>query len=241
MATYNNDRPQRQRRIFIARENGQQDKDGKPYWFEWLPQMPETNDPRRKFEMRRKSDGSQNVYEMYKAVDGYLVGIDIHVKSFNGTEQTEQFLVLLMTDGGDEYLLEIGQIDGRYSMDVMKRLLDPAFNPNLKLRLAPYSITENEKKNIGLAAISGVDQKLSAKRDSSHLIGIPEPEVAALKGKTYWDFTPVSGWLYSMIQRDVVPKLRKDPIAVPAIPLPAPTSNAVQVEVPAVDFDDLPF
>lgn len=245
------------RKFAISRENGLTDKNGRPYFFEYLPQLP-ANTERRKFETRPGKDGNPKHYELFSALDGFLIGVDMEAKAFNGTEKMERWLVLTLIDAEEEYRVEVGQIDGRYSMDIMKRLLDPNFDPRYKLRVSPYAITDNGKTNIGLSAISGTDSKLTASKDATHLAGIPQPETVSFKGETKWDFTNVALWLYEQVKTRVCPRLMKDPISAPQrTPMPTPTAThtpqpAYQTATadpfptladapPVTDDDQLPF
>lgn len=214
------------RKFAISRENGLTDKNGRPYFFEYLPQLP-ANTERRKFETRPGKDGNPKHYELFSAVDGYLIGVDMESKMFNGTEKAERWLVLTLIDATEEYRIEAGPIDGRYSMDIMKRLLDPRFDPNYKLRLSPYAFQGNDGRPvIGVSLISGVDTKLEGKADSAHLAGMAQPNVVEFKGEKKYDWTPGALWLYEQVKTRVCPRLMKDPISAPQrTPMPAPTGT----------------
>lgn len=224
------------RKFAISRENGLTDKNGRPYFFEYLPQLP-ANTERRKFETRPGKDGNPKHYELFSALDGYLIGVDMESKMFNGTAQAESWLILTLIDATEEYRVEAGQIDGRFSIDIMRRLLDPRFDPNYKIRLSPYAFAgEDGKPVIGVSMISGVDTKLESKKDAPHLAGIPQPSVTEHKGKNLYDWMPVAKWLYEKIQRTVVTRLTKDPISAPQrTPMPTPTVTNVTTAAPAND------
>lgn len=249
------------RKFNISRENGQIDKDGRPYFFEWLKELP-ADTGKRKFETRTSANGARH-YELFSALDGYLIDIRKETKDLG--KGAETWLVLQLIDADDEYLIEVGRLDERYSMDIMKRLLNPHFSPNQKLRLSPYSIKEGTRVNMGLSAYSGAD-RLEHSQTSDFLRGIPRAESREWKGKTEWDFSNVANWLFEQVTRLVLPHLVKDPISAPknAEPKTYPTTrqpgatvtaddnfptndvtsypetgNAKQVPVPAED--DLPF
>lgn len=231
------------RKFQIMRENGTENKEGVPYFAEWVRELPA--DPgKRKFETRRAKDGTPRYYELFKALDGHLLAIDIESKDFG--KGSEQWLVLKMQDGPEDYVIELGQVDGRYSMHFMKCILSPVFDPNLKLRLSPFSIkNDNGSFNIGLSMISGADGKLSGKWESEWLEGMPQPSKVVFKGQDNYDYTPVANWLVEQVGHKVLPKLKKDPISAP--------SNArdfdIKAEFPTVDLSsagdeiepDLPF
>ena len=220
------------RKFSISRENGQADKNGRPYFFEWVKELP-TNTNGRKFETRTGGNGDKH-YELFSALDGLLVGVQRETKDFAGTP--EDWLILQMVDGAEDYRIEVGRIDSRYSMDIMKRLLDPNFQEGQKLRLSPYSVKDEKKGtySIGLSAHSGVDGKLEAKRESAHLAGMPEPDKREWKGKIEYDFSPVAEWLYTQVETFIAPKLVKDPISAPG-PKERPTQRT-----PAMAGDDFP-
>lgn len=212
MATHTSTNDYSGRTFFIGRENGQQDKNGRPYFFEWLSELPQDRG-RRKFETRTSESGQRH-YELFTALDGYLTGIDIEVKSFDATRQNDRWLILYLSDTPEEYKVEVGRIDSRYSMDIMKRLLHGEFDPNQKLRIAPYSLEkENGGHNIGLSAMSGTDAKLTASYKDPHLAGMPQPETREWKGRVEYDFSGVAEWLYEQVQEKVAKNLLVDPLA----------------------------
>jgi hypothetical protein len=239
------------RKFSISRENGQVDKNGKPYFFEWVKQLP--SDPgKRKFETRKSGAGEDRHYELFSALDGFLISVEKSLQTFGGTKKEETWLKALLIDAGDEYHIEIGRLDGRYSMDFMKRLLDPVFDPNQKLRLSPVvsAPKDGNKGGMFLSTFSGVN-KLEAGYQCAHLAGMPQGEKFNIRGEDVWDFSKVAEWLYEQVQARVIPRLMKDPIsapqhvtAAPASPQSAPPSNPFPTEVPpptADDFSDLPF
>ncbi len=222
------------RKFSISRENGTADKNGKPFFFEWLKELPHESDRKgRKFETRVNGQGEQRYYELFAAVSGKLTGFESETKTIAGTE--ERWLVLHMTDGPEDFKIETGKIDGRYSLDIMKRLLDPQFNPNQNLRLSPFAIQEKEGKLfIGLSAISGMDSHLTAARDkNTRLDGIAQPTSAEFKGKIMWDFEPVARWLFAELEKFVKPQLSTGPESWPtqAPPVAAGADDDIYADV----------
>lgn len=210
------------RKFSISRENGMVNKEGIPHFFEWIRETP-GNAGKRKFETRRAKDGSDRHYELYRAIGGKLTGMRVEVKTIEN--KPVDWLVLEMQDGADDYLIEMGDFDGRYSMDIMKRLIDPRFDPNLTLRLSPYAMKDQNtgKWNIGLSAMCGVDTKLSATKTetatmhaNTRLTDIPPADTREWKGKIEYDFSPVAAWLWKQVVTFVIPRLQKDPISSPA-------------------------
>lgn len=259
MATHTNSGNAFPGRTFsISRENGQNDKNGRPYFFEWLQVIPEEKGS-RKFESRPSSTGTRH-YELFAALDGVLTGFEIESKSFGESKPAENWLVLYMQDGDEQYKIQCGSLDGRYSIDVMKRLLDPAFVPELKLRLSPFAMEKTGGGwNIGMAAHSGVDGKLVANWEAAHLEGMPQAESREWKGQTEWDYSNVAQWLYAQLQARVLPILNGWSVEAPAaintkvtasasastFPAEASKNPAVSAGIPKAEpvgsSDDLPF
>jgi hypothetical protein len=234
------------RKFSISRENGQVDKDGRPYFFEWAKEIP-AQPGKRKFETRTSAKGERH-YELFSALDGYLIDVREEMKDLG--KGMEAWLILTMIDADDEYQIEVGRIDERYSMDIMKRLLNPNFNPNQKLRLAPYAVKDEKSQrwNIGISAYSGVD-KLEHSQNSDFLRGIHRAESREWKGKTEWDFSPVAKWLFDKVNTLVVPNLMKDPVSAPKKAATTfdtgaasfPTTDLTDHEKGAEPEDTLPF
>jgi len=232
MATHSGGRQDYGRKFQISRENGQADKNGTPYFFEWLGEQP-TPAKDRKFETR-----GQNHYELFKALDGRLTGFERKNKTIQ--EVVRDFLYVELQDGDEKYTVEIGDYDGRFALDLMKRMLNQDFDPSAKMRISPYAILDNDtqKWNIGIAVFSGVN-KISAKRDDVPILAeCPQAETREWKGKTEWDFAPVGTWLYAKVLEKLgtlsVPE--KAPTVSDTTPInPNITANT------APPFDDLPF
>ena len=214
------------RKFGISRENGQTPTKGRSYFFEWLQQLP-SDQGKRKFETRTGNDGSPKYYELFQAIDGYLIAIDREVKTNFKTQEPEAWLVLHFIDAEEQYRVEVGQIDNRYATDFMKRILDKNFDPNQKVRISPVEsqATATSKGGLFLSTYSGPN-KLEASFSAPHLAGMPQPYTREWKGKTEYNWLPVAEWLYEQVQTWVVPKLMKDPIAAPPrVPLPSPTGT----------------
>jgi len=253
MATHTNSGGENYGRKFsISRKNGQVDKDGRPYFFEWVKEIPNPSNG-REFETRSKKDGTPAHYELFGALDGFLTGLSLVPRDFgNGPEP---ILCVFLSDGGEDYTIEIGRPDHRYSMDFLKRILDPNFNPAAKLRLSPYSLVDKQgKTNMGISTFSGANKLLASRKSDErpndpynpNLEGIPQATSREWKGKTEYDFTPVSEWLLDRVNALVVPRIIKDPVSQTyTAGLNAPTAPGENdFEVPAVnqtDIDLLPF
>lgn len=238
------------RKFQISRESGLSDKNGRPYFFEWLAELPDC-DPRekRKFETRVNSQGEARNYELFAAIDGILTRVEIEAKELPGG--LEKWLCLSLTDGPQDFKIECGKYDGRYSLDIMKRLLHPAFRPELKLRLSPFAFEDKGTKKavIGLAAMSGVDGQLGAARDqvaagyNPNLVGCDQPTSQEFKSQTLWDFEPVAKWLWAKLQKDVLPRLVRNPTdQAPIIHGGRYREVDTHPELqPSNEFEDMPF
>lgn len=215
------------RKFTISRKNGQNDKNGKPYFFEWLRELPDHQEARL-FETRPSADGTPRHYELFQAIDGILTTVEKKQREISG--KTRTMLYLTIRDGIDVYEIEVGDIDGRYSLDVMKRLLHPDFDQSQKLRLSPYSLAkETGGYNIGVSAFSGVN-KLSGSWKDAHLEGMPEAEKEVLRnGDTNYYFDAQAAWLFDRVKARVFdsPALPAEPTPQPA---PATVGNTAQIQ-----------
>ena len=250
MATHTSTGGNYGRKFSISRENGQTANKGRPYFFEWMPQLPA--DPgKRKFETRTGKDGNPKYYELFAAIDGYLTAINREVITNYSTQKPEAWIVLYLTDGPEEYVVQVGQLDNQYATDFLKRILDANFDPAQRIRIAPAEgKSESGRVKLFLSCYSGPN-KLEAKRESPHLAGIPQPEKREWKGETEYNWLPVAEWLYEQVRMKVIPNLRHDPISAPSATFtqqveyhaPQPASNAVPVDFPTEEMqtDDLPF
>ena len=202
----------------IKRQDGLTKKaDGKPFFFEYIKELPpEQERIGRIFETRPSKKGWFEYYELFSALDGILTGIVIEQKQMESGPQ--DWLILEFQDVIEPFSVECGEITDRFASDIMKRLLDPAFDPALKLRISPYSFKkDNGTYNFGLSAISGVDAKLSAAKTATEknhanprLASMPDAEQWFNRAtmKDAWDFRPVSVWLVQQLFEYVVPKLQ---------------------------------
>lgn len=239
MATHTNSGGNYGRKFAISRENGQVNKEGRPYFFEWLKDQPGES-KNRKFETRQTPNGARH-YELFAALDGFLIDVRKETRNYGKGEETH--IVLHLIDADDEYHIDMGKPDSRYATDILKRLLNPFFDANKKLRVSPYASEKDGKLSIGISAFSGTD-KLQYSQSSDFLQGMPQPRSWEGRNKTEYDFTNVGEWLFEQVKRIVVPNLMKDPISAPQ---QSPTLAAPEVPTKAQSGgdenfpDDLPF
>lgn len=234
------------RRFQIGRKNGE--KTGEPVFLEWLRELPaEENRAGRRFETR--GEGKRH-YETFSAVDGILTGFRVENRVIVDEERT--FLYVTLDDGTDAFDIEVGDVDGRYSLNLMQRLCATDFDPTKTTRLSPYAFTaDNGKTYIGVSVYNGPDKVESRKEDETFK---PAKAITTdFKGKTMYDFTPVATWYVDYMKKNLVPKLPENAWNISG-PTTAPaatgrTPNAKDAPVPAdvandpnfPSLDDLPF
>jgi hypothetical protein len=243
------------RKFNIARKNGQVDKEGEPHFFEWLAQPPSGTPGKRIFEQRTRKNGEAAHYELFKKIDGYISGAAR--REVNYGDKSEEVILLFITDGAEDYTIDLGRFDGRYAMDFLKRILDPNFDAKQRLSLAPFSILNKDsgRYTIGVSVYSGPN-KMDAKYDSAHLTGMPNGEKEEnRRGEVTWYFDKQANWLWSAANERVLSKIVGDPIsfnqpvkvAMPAPQsvlgsgVPLPTVDTTNYEQGAEAGEDLPF
>ncbi len=228
------------RKFTISRRNGQQDKNGEPYFFEWLRELPD-NQTGRIFEMRPNAQGEARHYELFKALDGILQSVETSVREISGKERT--MLVLKLQDGIDVYEVEIGDLDGRYALDIMKRMLHPDFDTSKKMRIAPYSIQNKDtgKWSIGVSTYSGVNKMTGTLADVPILEKCPQAvSETNRKGEVSWYFDEVGKWLFNAVSDRLQSSSASFIEAPAAIHVPiAPAQQQPARQEP--DPNDLPF
>lgn len=234
------------RKFTISRQNGQNDKNGKPYFFEWLSKLP-TDQTGRLFEERKGTDGTTRHYELFQALDGFLSGLERKIREISG--KPRDMLYLKLKDGTDAYEIEVGDYDGRYALDLMKRMLHPDFSLSQKMRVSPYSMTRDDgKPNIGVSVFSGVN-KMTAAWQEPHLEGMPQAVSETLRnGEANWYYDDQARWLFEKVSALIsgIPNTAPDAVgnAAQTYDLPANPNVRANHDLPADDpllTDSLPF
>jgi hypothetical protein len=251
MATHTETANYSGRKFTIARKNGQQDKDGEPYFSEWIKEIPQVQpNSKRIFETRPKKDKTDH-FELFQKIDGFVVGARKNEVNYGSEIQTN--LWVFMVDGEEDYTLDLGKFDGRYSMDFCKRVLDANFDPTKRISLQPYAIFDKTKDrwNIGVSVFSGPN-KMDAKVDSPHLVGMPQAEKEETRAGVNWYFDKQANWLVEKMCVVLAAGL-SDPISFKQtekveMPVPAenydsrfPANDTTDHEQGAQPGDDLPF
>lgn len=238
------------RKFHVSRKDGQTNKDGEPYFFERIDNLP-ADTGKRLFEVRSGGD-EPRCYELFKAISGYLVGLAIEEYKF--ADKEEKHLIVYLQDGAEDYRIGLGKPEERYAMDFMKRVLHKNFDPAAKLSLSPFAIKDKDgRTNIGISVYSGAN-KLTGVKEDAHLQGIAQPQtfVNPKTDKTEYNWKPVAAWLWLQIREFVLPVIKSDPISVPAQKLPPPPANTPQPQhdpfaglsappVGTLEGEDLPF
>jgi hypothetical protein len=209
-----------------------EDKTSAPHFFEYLKEMPSVPEKGAKYRAKTSASGKTSNYRLWKGWSGHLVGLSVKDKDF-GSGIPERVLIATLQDEDGDVNIELS-FYGSYSQDLMKRLLDRNFNPALSLSLSPFAMDkQNGGQNIGISAISGTDTKLAGnarafgdKPAAPHLEGMPDLDSYVAKGKTVWDGSKQTEWLWDQLFARVVPKLSKlGGASVARKPMPAPAEN----------------
>lgn len=209
------------RRFQIGREGGE--KTGTPVFLEWLREMPAEGERKgRKFEKR--GDTTPRDYEIFTALDGVMTDIYREPKTIAG--ETRDMLYILLDDGEELYEVEIGKTDSRYAQNFMLRVLSQHFNPQAKIRISPYAFTPSGKTKEYLGVSVYNPDKLEPRKFDAATFPIPEPITTVFQGKTLWDFTPVSEWLFEQTQSVIKPKLPENAWHVNTVRQPMPNPSA---------------
>ena len=213
-------------KIKVMRENG--DKKGQPFIFQRIDQLPAQTEG-RKFETRKAGDGSNVHYELFKSVSGFVAGVRIEEQEFGG--EAVRTLVVRLIDGPDLYDLHVGKLDGRMSLDLIKRLLNPVFRIDLRSTLMPYVIANDGKENTGVSVQNGGD-KISYNRESDYLRAFPDAEHhTEFDGKVLWSFKRQAHALFQAAEARFNQPFEKK--TVEARPIPSPDYVFPQTERPA--------
>lgn len=238
------------RTLQIGRET--EDKTSTPHFMEWVKEIPDPKPEKSKYRTKTSSkSGKVSHYRLYRGWSGQLVSLVRETKTI--FETPEEFLFATIQDENGEIVIEM-PLFGSYACDLMKRLLDYNFDPMLNVALSPYAIDKQNGKgqNVGIAIINGTDTQLAGNKNAygtkfaaPHLAEMPDLVRSVSKGKETYDNTEQILWLWSEIERRVVPKLFGD--APQPVPQPDNDPRFPTVEEPqnfennAPDGDDLPF
>ena len=191
------------RRYFqISRKGWHKDKaNSEPRFFEYLKDgIPETDGlENREFETR--NGNKERHYELFVALSGYIQSIWKEQKEIEG--DVAEHLIVLLSDDDGAYQVDMGPIDGRYAQSLLNRFCSVDFDPDALLQIQPYAIDRDDKpgkQNIGTALKCGGNKIPARKADSA--FNVPEPNTATIKGKTVWDFSPLTEFYWDWIGKN---------------------------------------
>lgn len=212
MPEVNNSKPTYGRTFTIGRETD--DKTSKPHFMEWVKEIPADKPQGAKYRTKTSQNGNQRNYRLFGGWSGHLVGLKRDNKEF-GAGKAEQTLFVTMQDVSGDVTIELPFFE-TYAGDLMKRLLDKNFDPSLNLALAPYAINKENGRgqNIGVSAVSGADCNLAGnaraygnKPAAPHLAEMPDLKRLEIRGTVTYDCTDQHEWLWTQLQRTVIPRL----------------------------------
>ena len=251
------------RKLTLGSENFT--KEGKPLFREWLREgVPEGTDPKT----RRTIFHNGHYYELFAVVSGRFMGMEVIAKELEG--KTKHLLFVMLDDGQEKLIVELGRVDGRYALNFLQRLCDPAFVVSQPIHLEAYRFTPKDaqqgtfgpKEKFGINVRQGVDTLL---KPPKNLPGYSQPEAVEypIPGGRILDFMPIARYNFKYIQDNILSKLPKIESfsASQAAPQAAP-ANGVQTDIrasadasrfpvepppataftePPPNYDDLPF
>jgi hypothetical protein len=199
-------------------------KEGKPAFREWLRNgIPANYDPaKRRF--AKSTKGEPN--EVFAAISGRLVGIETESRTIENEERI--FLMLQMEDDAEAFLVKVGDVDGRYALNLLQRFCSEEFNPSKEFTMTPYRWRpegENSKEVFGINVVQdGV--KISPRKETDES-GYKPPQADRYpqpRGKDKLDFMPVARYCYGWVTKYVMPKTKA------LLTEPQPPANSYQHE-----------
>lgn len=227
--------------IKVQRDStGATGKDSKagPAFFEAVKELPAQIPQGVKTEIR-----GDLKFLIYEGISGYLTNLYTREVTVEGKSKPVKYLNIVLADAEGQYNISTGSIDERYSTQLLKRLLDPNFDPSKVLYVGMYMIEDKEggKPNKGISAKSG-DIKLKAAKGDAHLANCPPVKVIEVEGqedvKSYW---PIVNWLMTELAKKLpadvltkpVGKSDETPAAAPAVPAaPQAAPPKINVNIP---------
>lgn len=201
-------------------------------------------------------------HNYYSTFEGFLHGLVIREREIphdDGTKHVHERLYLLMTAGGIDYEVEVGDYDSRYALSALKRLAHDECNLKDFIRLWPYRIEDSEGVSMGIAIHQFGESRDDVKKipfvskewQEEHETTVVEE--ALFKGKVHYDFSGHAEWFFEYVKNRLMDSFEKEDEeefgsdAIQHDPLPPsvnrPSKPVVPDQIsddPFVD-DDLPF
>ena len=175
---------------------------GVPLFFEWIPEIPDKSlqPMHAKYITKIRDDGKEKHYRVSKIFELNVTNLSTYIRECFG--QPEEILILEGEDENGKVIIDFGLTTSRYSIDLMRRLLNPSFDPSQVIRITPYRIeNKNGILKIGISAMQPPNNKLLYSQSSDFLSGCPKAEKLTIGFKTFWDFTNVSKWLMEEVNK----------------------------------------
>lgn len=180
------------RKIITGRKN--KEKDGPAVLKLRVPEIPADPEKGALYEHYRTDNGDY-FYQIFSGVNGIVT--DIYRANKTILNQDKAFLFVDMESGGEPITWEVGNLDSRYAMNLMSRMLNPYYRFENTAYFAPYAFKANDGKDmIGVSVQQGADKVPSPGREVMEQMGQPEPKTwQGRGGKTEYDFMPVAEWM----------------------------------------------
>lgn len=160
--------------------------------------------------IERVNKAGKTVHEkFYDYLDGKI--LDISVKEH---EEYGKFWVVTLqdTESGESQILQFNYSSG-YANGFLKAL--PNVDLTSKVKISPSAKKEGDKtKTTIFINQHGSAVKWYFTKDNPN--GMPQLKKIKVKGKDTWDDSDVMEFLEKMVKEEIVPKLKKTPVAVTA-------------------------
>jgi hypothetical protein len=190
------------RKLITGRRDKQ--KDGPAVLKVRVPEIPSDPEKGAVYE-HYHTDNGEFCYQVFSGVTGIVTDIYRANKTIMGNDKA--FLFVDLESGGEPITWEVGNLDGRYAMNLMARMLNPYYIPQNPAYFSPYAfkadvkdetgkIIKQNADQIGVSVQQGADKVTSPGRVVMEQMGQPQPITwQGRGGKTEYDFMPVAEWM----------------------------------------------
>ena len=246
---------EQKRKLISGRKD--KNKDGRPILKMRVPEIP-ADASGRVFELYHTDNGT-TYWEIFSGFSGIV--LDAYQANKRIQDTDEAFLFLEVESGGEPITWEVGRVDSRYGLNLMARILNPYYRPEVPASFSPYDMTRDGKRQIGISVYQGADKIPSLTWEVFEQMGRPQPRTwEGRGGKKEYDFTGVATWMLAKVREKInagAPAISRDngfevaPTQTAVKPSPAAntldSSNAKSMldafdkQAQPVDIDDLPF
>lgn len=146
------------------------------------------------------------IYQLkHTYIEGFLTGISITSKEFNG-KPVKQWNFDIEDETGN-YQLQIKYSSG-YATSLLKALLNPVVDFNLPIRITPGAKTVNDKKKTSMYLKQGEDYiKWYFTKDEPN--GMPEMRQVEVRGEKIWDDYAMMQFIEAQVEAKIKPNLYK--------------------------------